>query len=73
MTEPKDAERITGYIVGGISPIAQKKRLKTVIHIGAKDYTCIYISGGRRGCDISLSPDDLSAVLGANFSDVVSD
>ena len=73
MTDPKDAERITGYIVGGISPIAQKKRLKTVIHSGAQAFELIYISGGRRGCDIAIRPDNLVQVLDAGFDYLVND
>lgn len=71
MAEPKDAERITGYIVGGISPIAQKKRLKTVLDISAKQFNKIYISGGRRGCDIGIHPDDLVQALSATVADVL--
>lgn len=71
MANPNDAERITGYIVGGISPIAQKKRLKTVIDERAKQLDVMYVSGGRRGLDIGISPDDLAQVLSAEFVGIV--
>jgi Cys-tRNA(Pro)/Cys-tRNA(Cys) deacylase len=70
MADPAAAERTTGYVVGGISPIGQKRALPTVVDSTATDHPTVYVSGGRRGLDIRLSPADLITVTKARTAPI---
>jgi len=73
MMKPPDAERLTGYHVGGISPFGQKKRVPTVVESDALAHPLVYINGGQRGLLVRLAPADAVAVLGAVVASVMSE
>ncbi|KAF7764536.1 putative transcription regulator [Pseudoalteromonas citrea] len=62
------AQSSTGYVIGGISPFAQKKRLKTLLHHSAKHHMHVYVSAGRRGLEVRVSPHDIVRMCGADFA-----
>ncbi len=73
MAEKADAERATGYVVGGISPLGQRTPHTTVVDASALTHDTVYVSGGRRGLDIGLSPTDLVSATSATTADIARD
>ncbi len=72
MADPADAERLTGYVRGGISPLGQKRPLPTFVDSFAQVWDTVFVSGGRRGLEIELAPTDLVSLTGATVADVAS-
>ncbi|HST65931.1 MAG TPA: Cys-tRNA(Pro) deacylase [Mycobacteriales bacterium] len=70
MAEPAAAERATGYVTGGISPLGHRSRLPVVVDASAADWETVYVSAGRRGLQVSLAPADLVRVAGATVAPI---
>ena len=67
MADKKDVERATGYVLGGVSPLGQKKSLAFIIDESAREFDTLFVSAGRRGLEIELSPRDLGKLTRARF------
>lgn len=72
MADGNRVEVSTGYVLGGVSPLGQKKSLTTIIDKSAQRFSHVFVSGGRRGLEIELKPQDLAQMCRATFADIVS-
>ncbi len=70
MADKGAVERSTGYVLGGVSPLGQKRRLMTLLDTTASDFESIFISAGRRGLEIELSPADLASLTQGSFKNI---
>jgi Cys-tRNA(Pro)/Cys-tRNA(Cys) deacylase len=68
LADPKAAERATGYVVGGISPLGQRRRLPTVVDASALSFDTVHVSAGRRGLELELAPEDLVRLTDARVA-----
>ena len=70
MANKDEAQKVTGYLLGGISPLGQKKLLRTVLDKSVNDFETIFISGGKRGLDIEVKPSDLIKLLKSKIEEI---
>ena len=70
MADKRDVERSSGYVLGGVSPLGQKKLLTTFLHNSAVEHDTLFVSAGRRGLEIELSPDDLLSLTNGRMADL---
>ena len=70
MAAQADVERSTGYVLGGVSPLGQKKPLQTIVDASAENHATIYVSAGRRGLEIELRPQDLVKLVNGRFAEI---
>jgi len=70
MADAKKVQSMSGYVLGGVSPFGQKKKLVTVLDVSASNFDTIYVSGGRRGLELAISPSDLQQLLHASVQDI---
>lgn len=70
MADATDVQRSTGYVLGGVSPLGQKKRLPTIIDASAESFDTLFISAGRRGLEIELKPTDLIRLTSSRYGDI---
>jgi Cys-tRNA(Pro)/Cys-tRNA(Cys) deacylase len=70
MADPDAAQRSSGYVVGGISPLGQKTRIATLVDTSATDFDTVFVSAGRRGLQVELAPGELIRLTGATVADI---
>jgi Cys-tRNA(Pro)/Cys-tRNA(Cys) deacylase len=70
MAEPAEAQRVTGYVVGGISPLGQKRTMPTFVDVGVDDSATVFVSAGRRGLQIEMAPNDLISLTEARKAEL---